>query len=199
MKIQTGWRYRASVPGGELEGVLGVTTGTDVWPEGGGEVRVARWELHLDDGRTVEVQEVALAPMERRGLGPQPGPFRCPACEGTGSRAKPKQLAASICGNCSGEGILYPADIWTLFSVKRSPEQRRQHYMQIIGRLKPGVTLEQASAAINVPYSAILTNVEVPLQQGLSEKMMAKFKGKKLEKHFDWGFDTFVEREKEGR
>ncbi len=42
--------------------------------------------------------------------------------------------------------ILFPADMWTLFSVRRSPEQRRQHYMQVVGRLKPGVTLEQARA-----------------------------------------------------
>jgi putative ABC transport system permease protein len=42
--------------------------------------------------------------------------------------------------------ILFPADMWTLFSVRRSPEQRRQHYMQIVGRLKPGVTLDQARA-----------------------------------------------------
>jgi putative ABC transport system permease protein len=40
--------------------------------------------------------------------------------------------------------VLYNADMWTLFAVRRSPEQRRQHYMQVIGRLKPGVTLEQA-------------------------------------------------------
>src|SRR4051812_20420511 len=42
--------------------------------------------------------------------------------------------------------ILFPADMWTLFAVRRSPEQRRQHYMQVVGRLKPGVTLEQARA-----------------------------------------------------
>ena len=36
--------------------------------------------------------------------------------------------------------------MWTLFSVRRSPEQRRQHYMQVVGRLKPGATLEQARA-----------------------------------------------------
>ncbi len=42
--------------------------------------------------------------------------------------------------------ILFPADMWTLFSVRRSPEQRRQHYMQVIGRLKPGATLDQAQA-----------------------------------------------------
>ena len=42
--------------------------------------------------------------------------------------------------------VLYNADMWTLFAVRRSPEQRRQHYMQVIGRLKPGTTLEQAKA-----------------------------------------------------
>ena len=46
----------------------------------------------------------------------------------------------------AGFQILYPADMWTLFSVRRSPEQRRQHYMQVVGRLKPGITLEQARA-----------------------------------------------------
>jgi putative ABC transport system permease protein len=42
--------------------------------------------------------------------------------------------------------ILYPSDMWTLFVPKRSPEQRQQHYMQVIGRLKPGATIEQARA-----------------------------------------------------
>ena len=44
----------------------------------------------------------------------------------------------------AGFQILYPSDIWTPFVPRRSPEQRRQHYMQVIGRLKPGVTLDQA-------------------------------------------------------
>jgi predicted permease len=40
--------------------------------------------------------------------------------------------------------ILYPSDMWTLFIPRRTPEQRWQHYMQVIGRLKPGVTVDQA-------------------------------------------------------
>src|SRR5262245_53714321 len=36
--------------------------------------------------------------------------------------------------------ILFRAELWTIFTVRRSPEQRRQHYMQVIGRLKPGAT-----------------------------------------------------------
>ena len=42
--------------------------------------------------------------------------------------------------------ILFPADLWTPFVPRRSPEQRRQHYLQVIGRLKPGITLDQARA-----------------------------------------------------
>jgi putative ABC transport system permease protein len=46
----------------------------------------------------------------------------------------------------AGFQILYQSDMWTLFVPRRSPEQRSQHYMQVIGHLKPGVTLEQARA-----------------------------------------------------
>lgn len=52
-------------------------------------------------------------------------------------------------------GILYKSDLWTLYTVKRSPEQRRMHYMQVIGRLKPGVTLQQAQAGMDVIASHI--------------------------------------------
>jgi hypothetical protein len=45
--------------------------------------------------------------------------------------------------------ILYPADQWTLFIPRRSPEQRRMHYLQVIGRLKPGITPAQANAAMS--------------------------------------------------
>jgi putative ABC transport system permease protein len=44
--------------------------------------------------------------------------------------------------------ILYESDLWTLITPKRSPEQRRMHYLQVLGRLKPGVTVEQARPAM---------------------------------------------------
>jgi putative ABC transport system permease protein len=46
--------------------------------------------------------------------------------------------------------ILNRVDLWTLFTVKRSPEQRSMHYLRVIGRLKNGVTIEQARADMNV-------------------------------------------------
>jgi putative ABC transport system permease protein len=48
----------------------------------------------------------------------------------------------------AGFQIFYPAELWTLYIVKRSPEQRRMHYLQVIGRLKPGVSISQANAAM---------------------------------------------------
>ncbi|HLY18446.1 MAG TPA: ABC transporter permease [Bryobacteraceae bacterium] len=44
--------------------------------------------------------------------------------------------------------MLYNAQLWTPFVPRRSPEQRRMHYLQVFGRLKPGVTYDQARAAM---------------------------------------------------
>lgn len=46
--------------------------------------------------------------------------------------------------------IFYPSDLWTPFVVRRSPEQRQMHYPQVLGRLKPGATTEQARADMAV-------------------------------------------------
>ncbi len=48
----------------------------------------------------------------------------------------------------AGFQIFYPADYWALDEINRSPEYRKMHYMQVIGRLKPGVSLEQATAGM---------------------------------------------------
>lgn len=46
--------------------------------------------------------------------------------------------------------IMNRVDLWTLFTVKRSPEQRSMHYLRVIGRLRPGVTVGQARADMKV-------------------------------------------------
>jgi putative ABC transport system permease protein len=48
----------------------------------------------------------------------------------------------------AGFQIAWDADLWTLYTVRRSPEQRRMHYLQVFGRLKPGVSTEQARASM---------------------------------------------------
>ena len=59
-------------------------------------------------------------------------------------------------------------------------ERRRGYWAYLFGRLKPGVTMEQANTALNTTYSRIINQVEAPLQEGMSDKTLATFKAKKL-------------------
>jgi predicted permease len=61
-----------------------------------------------------------------------------------------------------------------------SLENRRDYWVYLFARLKPGVSIEQARAAINVPYRAIINDVEAPLQKGMSAKTLARFRAKEI-------------------
>ena len=57
-------------------------------------------------------------------------------------------------------------------------QNRRQYWAYVFGRLKPGVSIDQATVAINGPYRAIINDVEAPLQKGMSDETMGLFKAK---------------------
>jgi predicted permease len=57
-------------------------------------------------------------------------------------------------------------------------EDRQTYWAYLFARLKPGVTIEQARASLNGVYRPIITDVEAPLQKGLSDQSMTKFKAK---------------------
>ena len=59
-------------------------------------------------------------------------------------------------------------------------ENRRNYWAYLFGRLKPGVSLEQAMTEINGRYRAIINDVEAPLQVGMSEQTLARFKAKEV-------------------
>jgi putative ABC transport system permease protein len=59
-------------------------------------------------------------------------------------------------------------------------ENRRNYWAYLFARLKPGVTLEQAKAALNGQYHAIINDVEAPLQTGMSDQTMARFRNKQI-------------------
>jgi predicted permease len=59
-------------------------------------------------------------------------------------------------------------------------DNRRSYWMYVFARLKPGVSIEQARTAINVPYHGIVDTVEAPLQKGMSAQRMAKFRTKEV-------------------
>ena len=59
-------------------------------------------------------------------------------------------------------------------------ENRRSYWMYVFGRLKPGISMEQARTAINVPYHAILNDIEAPLQVGMSDQTLARFRQRQI-------------------
>lgn len=59
-------------------------------------------------------------------------------------------------------------------------ENRRSYWMYVFGRLKPGVSLSQATASLNGLYRPIIHDVEVPLQEDMSEQTRVRFKARTL-------------------
>jgi len=59
-------------------------------------------------------------------------------------------------------------------------ENRRSYWAYLFARLKPGVTIEQAGNEINATYSAILDEVEAPLQAGMSAQTLERFRAKRI-------------------
>jgi predicted permease len=59
-------------------------------------------------------------------------------------------------------------------------ENRRSYWIYLFARLKPGMTMEQAQVAMNAIYHPILSDVEAPLQRGMSDQTMERFKAKQL-------------------
>jgi len=62
----------------------------------------------------------------------------------------------------------------------RGFENRRDYWAYLFGRLKPGVSLAQARAGLNAVYHPIVTDVEAPLQKGISDQMMTQFRAKQV-------------------
>jgi len=57
---------------------------------------------------------------------------------------------------------------------------RKSYWVYLFARLKPGVSIEQAAAEINVPYRAILNDVDAPLVNDFSEQTMREFRARTL-------------------
>jgi predicted permease len=123
----------------------------------------AYWQSHLGGRRDIVDETIVVngQPMTIVGVAPK-------GFEGTTLGLRP--------------GVFMPITMrWRLAPEPRSPpENRRGYWVYLFARLKPDVALEQARSAIDTPYRAILNDVEVPLQEGMSDPMMAQFKARGL-------------------
>jgi predicted permease len=59
-------------------------------------------------------------------------------------------------------------------------ENRRSYWIYAFARLKPGVSIDQARAAMNTLYRPIIESVEAPLQKGMSAPTLDRFRKKQL-------------------
>ena len=57
---------------------------------------------------------------------------------------------------------------------------RQTYWAYLFARLRPGVTIDSARAALNAQYHAIINDVEAPLQRGMSDATLAKFRAKPI-------------------
>ncbi len=57
---------------------------------------------------------------------------------------------------------------------------RRDYWVYVFGRLKPGVTAEMAKTGLDGVIRPILANIEAPLQVGMSDATMNRFKAKQI-------------------
>ena len=57
-------------------------------------------------------------------------------------------------------------------------DNRRSYWAYLFGRRKPGTSLPQVRAAINASYHASVNDVEAPLQKGMSDATMKRFRAK---------------------
>jgi predicted permease len=57
---------------------------------------------------------------------------------------------------------------------------RTNYWVYLFARLRPGVTIDGARAALNTQYRAIVNDVEAPLQKGMSNATLARFRAKSI-------------------
>jgi putative ABC transport system permease protein len=92
--------------------------------------------------------------------------------------------------------VFVPISMRGLLSVGfRGFDNRRSYWAYLFGRLKPGVSLAQASAGLNARYHPILTDVEAPLQVGMSEQTLTRFKARQLVVTPGWRGQSSMHRE----
>jgi predicted permease len=59
-------------------------------------------------------------------------------------------------------------------------QDRQSHWVYLFGRLKPGISAEQARVALNAVFRPIINEVEAPLQQGMSDQTKTRFRAREI-------------------
>ena len=76
--------------------------------------------------------------------------------------------------------IYAPITMRGFSQLSKAFDNRRNYWMYLFARLKPGISIEQARTAMATPYHTIVNDVEAPLQKGLSPQTLARFQAKPI-------------------
>jgi predicted permease len=120
------------------------------------------WETNLGADPSIVGKQITVNGQQLTILGVAPKDFT-----GTTLGTRP-YLFAPI----SMRGVLSQG--WTGF------ERRDSYWVYLFGRLKPGATIDQATASVNTVYHSLINDVEAPQRKGMSAKTMQEFRGKKV-------------------
>ena len=76
--------------------------------------------------------------------------------------------------------IFVPIAMRGILSGVDTFENRRSYWAYLFARLKPGVSIEQVRTGLNVLSQGIVNEVEAPLQEGMSDQTMERFRAKQV-------------------
>jgi predicted permease len=80
----------------------------------------------------------------------------------------------------SNPSVFVPITMRPMLTGSGPLDDRRSYWAYLFARLKPGVTIDEARTQINGPYRSIINTVEAPLQKGMSEQTLQRFKAKEV-------------------
>lgn len=77
--------------------------------------------------------------------------------------------------------VYVPITMRGLMSPGFNGFHRRQNYwIYLFARTRPGVSIKQARAALNTRYRTIINEVDAPLQKGMSDQTMKRFRAREV-------------------
>lgn len=76
--------------------------------------------------------------------------------------------------------VFVPITLRSVLDADTGWSRRTDYWAYLFARLRPGVTMDAARAALGAQYHAIVNDVEAPLQKDMSRQTMVRFRAKPI-------------------
>jgi predicted permease len=121
------------------------------------------WTIRLGGDSTVVGRTLTVNGLPQTIIGVAPRGF-----DGTTYGMRPSFFAPLAMAGTVGTGTV------------RRIEDRRTYWIYAFGRLAPGATIPEVRNGINRAYAPIISDVEAPLQTGMRDSVLARFRAKQV-------------------